>query len=498
MSHKIKGLKSSWMILFLFLPLASLGAASSDLQLVEAVERGDREGVRSLLQQHADVNTPQADGTTALHWAAHRDDLEVAELLMGAGADLNAANRYGITPLSLACTNGSPAMVEMLLKAGANANAVQQTGVTAIMTAARSGNIEVVNLLLAQGAEVNRRETRREQTALMWAVEQKHPEVARALIERGADVHARSRGGFTPWLFAAQQGDLDSVQALLAAGVDVNETSPAWGSALVVATARGHEGLSLFLLEEGADPNGADGNGITALHYSVLRGLAAMANASQHLGVNAHFYRPNMSELVKALLASGANPNARIKKETRIGVSGGGVHVKMVGATPLALASTAADPSLVRLLIEWGADVRLATEKGLTSLMAAAGIAHKMDRPTQEEYRDALEVAKLLVEEGADVNFVGEKGWTALHGAAYVGADGMVQFLVDSGARLDVIDVFLQTPWSIAEGITGAASKGVAEQPSGPHPSTAKLLLELGSDPRVVPELPAKYRQLSQ
>ncbi len=498
MSHKIKGPKASCMIMLLTLSLASLVAASSDLQLVEAVERGDREGVRSLLEQDADVNTPQADGTTALHWAAHRDDLETAELLMAAGADVNAANNYGITPLSLACTNGSAAMVAKLLTAGANANAVRQTGVTVLMTAAHTGDLEVVNLLLAHGADVNGRETRREQTALMWAVEQKHTGVVRALIERGADVHALSRGGFTPLLFGAQQGDLDSVQALLGAGVTVNETSPQWGSALVTATARGHEELSLFLLEKGADPNAADGNGITALHYSVLRGLAAMANASQHLGVNSLFYRPNMSELVKALLASGANPNARIKKEARIGVSGGGVHVKMAGATPLALASIAADPDLVRLLIEGGADVGLATENGLTSLMAAAGLAHKMDRPNKQEYENAVEVAKFLVENGADVNFVGEKGWTALHGAAYVGADAMVQLLVDSGARLDVIDVFLQTPWSIAEGIIGAASKGVAEQPGGPHPSTAKLLLELGSDPLVVPELPAKYRQLSR
>jgi ankyrin repeat protein len=109
MSHQVKGSKAGWVISSLFLSLASLAAASNDLQLVDAVERGDREGVRSLLEQNADVNTAQADGTTALHWAAHRDDLETAELLMGAGADVNAANHYGVTPLSLACTNGSAA-----------------------------------------------------------------------------------------------------------------------------------------------------------------------------------------------------------------------------------------------------------------------------------------------------------------------------------------------------------------------------------------------------
>ena len=365
------------------------------------------------------------------------------------------------------------------------------------MTAARTGNIEVVNLLLAQGAGVNRRETRREQTALMWAVEQKHPQVARALIERGADVHARSKGGFTPLLFAAQQGDLDSVQALLAAGVDVNETSPQWGSALVAATARGHEGLSLFLLEEGADPNAADGSGITALHYSVLKGLAVLAAAPAHLGVNSHLYRPSLMKLAKELLARGANPNARTVSRRLRGV-GGGAMVDVAGSTPLLLASAAADLSLVRLLIEGGADVRLGTYGNSTPLMLAAGIANKMDRPTKEEYSDALEIAKLLVEKGADVNAVGENDWTPLHGAAYSGSDGIVQFLVDSGATLDLIDGYLQTPWSIAEGIIGAGFVAFSKKPSGPHPSTAKLLLELGSDPMVVPKLPAKYTRLYQ
>jgi ankyrin repeat protein len=496
MSHQIKVLQGWGMIPLLLVSLASLGAASSDLDLVEAVERGDREGVRALLEQQADVNAPQSDGTTALHWAAHRDDLETAELLIGSGADVNAANHYGVTPLSLACTNGNATMVERLLKAGADASAVQQTGETTLMTASNSGNVEVVKLLLAHGADVNGRETRRGQTALMWAVEQEHADVAWALIEAGADVYARSRSGFTPLLFAAQQGDLESVETLLGAGVDVNETSPRWGSALVAAASRGHQELSLILLGKGADPNAADGNGISVLHYALLKGLAAMSSAAEHLATNAHLYRPNMNELVQALLARGANPNAQL---SATGIQGGsGARVSMAGASPLLAASTAADVALVRLLLEHGADPQLATEKGMTPLMGAAGLAHKMDRRSQKEYEDALVVAKLLVEEGANVNTVGENGWTALHGAAYIGANDMLRFLVDSGARLDVIDVFLQTPWSIAEGIIGAGIINFNKKPSGPHPSAAKLLLELGSDPMAVPELPGKYRQMSR
>ncbi len=172
--------------------------------------------------------------------------------------------------------------------------------------------------------------------------------------------------------------------------------------------------------------------------------------------------------------------------------------VSVFGSTPLLLASAAADLNLVRLLIEGGADVRLGTYGNSTPLMLAAGIANKMDRPTKEEYSNALEIAKLLVKEGADVNPLGENDWTPLHGAAYSGSDGIVQFLVDNGATLDLIDGYLQTPWSIAEGISGAGFVAFSKKPSGPHPSTAKLLLELGSDPMVVPELPGKYRRLSQ
>ncbi|MEE2822053.1 MAG: ankyrin repeat domain-containing protein [Acidobacteriota bacterium] len=494
MHNKAKNFNSQWMIFLLLFSLTHLAATNNDLRLVETVERGDSESVRFLLQQQVDVNQSQPDGTTSLHWAAHRDDVQMVDLLINAGGNVNVSNQYGVTPLSLACTNGSPTIVERLLHAGANANATQKTGETVLMTASRSGNIQVVNLLLAHGANVNRSETRRGQTALMWAVEQQHADIARVLIEHGTDSHAESHSGFTPLLFAAQQGSFDSIQILLTAGgVDVNETSPRWGSALVTAAARGHEQLALFLLNQGADPNATDGNGISALHYSLLRGLAVIANAPEHLATNNHLYRPNMRELTKALLTHGADPNSRIKNETHI-QGGGGVRVTMAGATPLLLASTAADKDLVHLLIKNGADPELGTYKGVTPLMGAAGLAHKMDRPSKEEYKNALEITQFLVQEGANVNAIGENGWTALHGAAYIGADETIRFLVDSNAKLDIVDVFLQTPWSIAEGIIGAGIVNFNKKPSGPHPSASRLLLELGSDPMAVPELPKKYR----
>ena len=167
MGVKSKGL-AGWGMAAL-LSVSSL-AASGDLRLVEAVQKGDQEAARSLLQQKADVNAAQGDGATALHWAAHRDDLETAELLIRAGANASAANVYGVTALSLACTNRNAAMVEKLLEAGADPKAAQWTGETVLMTCTSTGSVEAVKLLLAHGADLNAKETEQEQTALMWAV----------------------------------------------------------------------------------------------------------------------------------------------------------------------------------------------------------------------------------------------------------------------------------------------------------------------------------------
>ena len=107
-------------------------AAAPDQRLIDAVRRKDVHAVRALLEQHADVNAPQGDGATALHWAAHVDDLATADLLIRAGARAGAANDLGATPLHLACTNRSAPMVERLLAAGADANARLMNGETVL------------------------------------------------------------------------------------------------------------------------------------------------------------------------------------------------------------------------------------------------------------------------------------------------------------------------------------------------------------------------------
>ena len=470
-----------------FLLVADLVASGSDLRLVDAVEnKQSKDVIDSLLTRDVDVNAAQLDGTTALHWVVHRDDLEMAKLLIEAGANVNVSNDYGVTPFLLACTNGNPDMVHGLLRAGADPNATRETGESAIMTASRTGNLKAVKALLAYEPDLNRQENRRGQTALMWAIEQGHPQVAKLLIERGADVNARSKNGFTPLLFAAQQNDLDSVQVLLAAGAKLDGFTPEWGSALVAAAARGHENLAIFLLEKGADPNAADDNQIAVLHYAMLQGLAHMGGVPPHMNNSAHVHRPTLVNLVRVLLSKGANPNIPVGPiEFVPGLPAISPKLNMEGVTPLMLSAAAADANLARILLEAGADPLLTTEKNSTALMVAAGLSFKQDRPSKQDYKSALKIAKMLIEGGADVKAVGEHGWTALHGAAYNGADEIAQLLLENGAELDVLDEFQQTPWSIAEGLIGAGINNFELKAFGPHPDTAKVLLESGADPSI-------------
>ncbi|MCY4027495.1 MAG: ankyrin repeat domain-containing protein, partial [Acidobacteria bacterium] len=170
-----------------FVAVALLGAppapAAVDLPLIDAVKMADSARVERLLAAGVDVDEPQGDGATALHWAAHGDLADMARLLVAAGADVNAADDHGVTPLALACLNASVAMVDLLLDVGADPNVARTSGVTPLMTAARVGQIEVVRRLLRAGADPTAAEKTRGQTALMWAIAENQTQVASVLLE---------------------------------------------------------------------------------------------------------------------------------------------------------------------------------------------------------------------------------------------------------------------------------------------------------------------------
>src|SRR6185503_11741572 len=438
--------------------------------------------VQTLIRDKVNVNATQADGATALHWAAHWDDLAMADLLLAAGANVNAKNDYSATPLSLACTNGNAAMVEKLLGAGANPNLAAASGETPLMRCSRTGSAAAVKALLAKKAQVDARNAEQGQTALMWAVAQKHPEAADVLIKAGADIKARSKAGFTPLLFAARVGDAESAKLLLAAGADINEKAPNGMTPLVLASASGQEDVGIVLLDSGADVNARDELGATALHYTVTKGITALDQV-RYANYVAHIFRPSLTNLVKALLAHKADPNIAVEKPVPLG---GSRSNGVVGATPYLLAAASPDPEVMRLLASAGADPKVKTKSGLTALMLAAGLGRGQDF-TNPEKAISLEAVRIAFDAGIDVNAANEDGLTAIHGAAANGAAGSLQFLFDKGAKLDVRDKYQQTPLSIASGERLPWIPYGDELGEIIQPSTRDLLLKLGATPLTAP-----------
>ena len=457
-------------------------------RVADAVKNQEWTEARALLeaQAGADVNSPQGDGATALHWAAYWDHQPTAQLLIATGATVGAANDLGVTPLWLACNNGSAAMVETLVSAGADPNAALPSGETPLMTASRTGSADAVRALLAHGANVTAREASHGQTALMWAVAQRHSAVVLTLLEHGAGIADRStvypqvisssgnadpsgvydieQGGYTPLLFAARQGALESARLLVAAGADVNDAAPMGTSTLVVAALSGQGAVATFLLEQGADPNAADA-GYTALHAAVLRGDV---------------------ELVTALLAYGADPNPQLKRGTparRVSADWTLSH-NMIGATPFWLAARFREPAIMRALSEGGADP-LASKGGATAVIAALQGGTGRGRfgvprgDRAEEARLTVEAVEQALEAGADVDDTNNSGDTAMHIAASRGLDDIISLLAARGATLDVRNERGQTPLSVAM----AGPQGVAAlyNPGGGRPTTVALLRELGA-----------------
>jgi ankyrin repeat protein len=469
----------------LLLSIAAVGAASSPV--ADAAMKRDIAALRTLVKQRADVNVPQADGATAVHWAAYYDDVGMLDLLLGAGASATTANRHGATPLSLACINGSARVIERLLKAGADANERGPNGETALMMAARTGAVEAMTVLLTAGADVNATEQLRGTTALMWASSHSHPAAVKSLVEHGADVGLRSSpaalgrtaylaptvrqrasqlvgetgnagragappsqdfddrqfftrrqnaegGGLTALVFAAREGDLESTRILVAAGADVNQVTQYGWTPLLTATQNRHYALASFLIDHGADPNIANKGGWTPLY---------LATDNRNIEGGDYPVRPgdlDHLDFIETLLARGANVNARATDSTETRTIFTMQWLYEDGATPFLRAAQSGDVELMKRLLAHGADPAIATRNNVTALAAAAGIGWVQGVTYERSAEDSLEAVTICLDLGVDPNAIDSDGRTALHGAAHKGRNEVVELLVKRGAKLDARD----------------------------------------------------------
>jgi ankyrin repeat protein len=485
---------------------AVVTGTASEPQVVTAVKAGDLAAVRALVQKQADVNAREADGTTALHWAVRAADQSALDLLVAAGADVNAANRYGVTPLSLAAKGRSAAIVAALLKAGADLKAAETTlpdGQTLLMHAARVGDVATLRALVGAGGDVNARETRTGTTAAMWAAAGNRAGAVRVLAEAGADLNVLSkmtayphtqngvllsgleegvtyvgqtvlpRGGWSAAMFAAREGAADAARALADAGANLDLQDPEGTTALIVAVINGHYDVMSALLEKGADPNVADIKGMTPLYAAVDMHTIATT-----------FGRPDppravidgAAEAVRALLARGADPNARLTGPILKRVYNAGDGRLGEGATPFMRASRTADLPLMKILVAAGADPKASQKNGNTPLMLVAGAAPGAeagdddgDRPTEADAIAALEYAIGL---GLDLNAASANGDTVMHTAVTTrqGNPAIIRFLAANGARLDLKNKAGRTPLDV---VLRARERSEA---------TVAVLRELGPD----------------
>ncbi len=503
--------------------------------------RGDGAAVRALLAERAEVNAAQADGATALHWAIYRNQPDLVRALLDAGASVDAVNASGVPPLQLAAETGNARIIGELLDAGARADAAFKHGETALMLAARTGSVAAIDLLVERGARVDAREQLRGTTALMWAVAYRNPGAVAALLARGANPSLRSdpapggrrpylapsgrqrieqvargidvsgnggrarptstgeeapdtqesggddpppgagatrdAGGLTPLVFAAREGDIEIARLLLDAGADVNQTTEFGFTPLLTATQNRHYRLGNFLLERGADPNIENKGGWTPLYI-----------ATDNRNIEGGDYptrKPDMDhlEFIKLLLAAGADVNVRMRSSTETRTVFTHQWLYENGATPFLRAAQSGDLTLMKLLLEHGADPKIATDDGVTPLMVAAGIGWVEGVTYEWSPAQTLEVVQLLLELGLDVNARDTaEGRTALMGAAHKGRTDVIRVLVEAGADLaardfgsrDSIHALQGVTWQAIDYADGLVRVGV--QSAIPHPDAATLL----------------------
>jgi uncharacterized protein len=500
-----------------------------------AIDLGDKPAVAALLRAGANPSAVTGTGITPLALACEAGDADLVALLLKAGADVNQPLGHGETPLMMAARTGSVPVLKLLLSKGAKIDEREELrGTTALMWAAANSNADAVRLLVSKGADMNARSATvapgrrpylappgRERiqefidgTGLRGAVvEQDAPDTIKPTVSpqdaAAAKAEAQKRfateiklakgaiakfetpapygkrgdrqwGGLTPLLFAAREGDLETVKVLLEAGVDVDQTSEYGWTALLAATQNRWYRLGMHLLEHGANPNISNEGGWNPLYI-----------ATDNRNIEAGDYptrKPDMDhlEFIKRLLVAGADPNLRMRSSTETRTVFTNQWLYEEGATPFLRAAQSGDLVLLKLLLEHKADPAIPTDHKVTPLMVASGIGWVEGVTYEWSKQQTYDTVKLLLDLGADVNAQDTlDGRTALMGAAHKGRNDIIELLVQRGADLALRDIGSRDSIHALSGITWQAidyADGlvrVGVQSAIGHPETAALLRRL-------------------
>jgi len=461
---------------------AAILSAAADTRLADAAMRGDKDAVRSLLKQKADVNAAHGDGATALHWAAYNDDLEMVKILLDAGANVKAATREGaITPIFMACTNGDGPMIEALLRAGAEAKSVKSNGTTALMTAAASGSAEAVKILIEHGADINAKEAVYGQTALMFAAALNRDSVIKVLMEHGAEANVATTVRKLARVRFDQDGNIVEDRPGRAAGApaaaDPKAEDAARAELDAFAHSTGFQAVEFRLAKPRPRAGDVANRGPRKVGADYQGGMTALLYAAREGHMNA----------ARALVESGADVNMASAGERY---------------SPMVMAIVNGHYDLAKYLLDHGADPNITAITGLAALYATIDMqwAPKTWVPqpsTEQEKTNYLDLMKALIEHGANVNApIGEKLWfrsftndytwldpagaTPFWRAAQASDLAAMRLLMAHNADSKISTKAGDTPLLAASGIGWAWNWSVR----APYPAldAVKYLVELGND----------------
>jgi ankyrin repeat protein len=494
--------------------------------LFMACTNGNAAIIGAMLHAGADANAVNANGTTALMTAAASGSVDAVKVLLDGGAGVKAKEHvHGQTALMFAAALNRHEVVKLLMSHGAEPNVATEVRHVQRVRFDQDGNIVEERAAPAGGggrggarnapagaaanaaaatppsAETQAKADEAGDAQAAAAATKAANDAARSDLDvlaralglksvefrlakprpRAADVAFRAprrvgpevTGGMTALLYAAREGHLETARALLESGADinadVNQVSGDKFTPLVMAITNGHFELARYLLEHGADPKPASLSGMTALYAAIDVQWAPKAWFPQP---STEQEKVGYLDLMQELLAKGAPVNATINDKPWFrSFTNDYTWVDPAGATPFWRAAQSSDTAAMRLLVEYGADPKIATKSGDNALMAAAGIGWAANWSVNAPV-PLVDAVKYCIQLGIDINAADNRGYTALHGAAYLGNHDMVNYLVSKGARVDAKSKAGDTVADMANGPTRFGQ---------PHPETVALLEKLGS-----------------